>query len=148
MRYVLGLVFLLLVTSGLCAADKTKSKTSSDQPVPLQLGILIGGKSWDLADTYPDKSRKNSQKAELHTPRNEAIIGFSLTDQNEYGLQYTCTYKDTLIGNEKTETVERRETLPQCSAQYAVAVHQSPEGRIRRQGRGRRRQHQNFMPAL
>src|ERR1700675_2582651 len=105
MRYALGLVIWLLATSGLFAADQTKSKTNSDQPQPLQLGILIGGKSWDMTDAYPDKARKNSQKAEFYVPSNEPIIGFLLTDPNNYGLQYTCSYRDTLLGNDKTETV-------------------------------------------
>jgi hypothetical protein len=105
MRYALGLAIWLLATSGLFAADQTKSKTSPDQPQPLQMGILIGGKSWDMADTYPDKARKNSQKAELNAPSNEPIIGFLLTDPNNYGLQYTCSYRDTLLYNKKTETV-------------------------------------------
>src|ERR1700683_3316911 len=112
MRFVLGLVIWLLATSGLFAAEQTKSKTSSDQPQPVQMGILIGGKSWDMTDTYPDKARKNAQKAALYAPSNEPIIGFLLIDPNDYGLQYTCTYRDTLLYNEKTETVQAGTPCP------------------------------------
>jgi hypothetical protein len=112
MRYALGLVIWFLATSGLLAADQTKSKTNSDQPDPFQLGILIGGKSWDMSDADSDKARKNFQRAELQTPANEAIIGFLLTNPNNYDLQYTCVYRDTLLYNEKTETVEAGKPCP------------------------------------
>jgi hypothetical protein len=106
MRYALGLVVWLLATSGLLAADQTMSKSTSSTPGPIQLGILVGGTAWDMANLSPDKTDPGFQTAELHTLGSEPIIGVLLTNPNNYGLQYTCVYRDSLLGNDKTETVK------------------------------------------
>jgi hypothetical protein len=112
MRYALGLVVWLLATSGLLAADQTKSKSTSGTPGPIQLGILVGGKAWDMADFSPDKTDQGFQTAALYTRADEPIIGILLTNPNNYDFEYTCVYRDSLLDNDKTETVKAGQPCP------------------------------------
>jgi hypothetical protein len=127
MRYTPALAVLLWMTNGFLdliqigpgvatAMAQTPPPVTSNELPTFQMGVLVGGKAWDMTAAWTD-GNDGTQTAKILTPKGAAIIGVLLKNSSklDFDFQYACTYRASSLGDDKTETQKSGTACPNVS---------------------------------